>query len=907
MDKQNVNGVHPKVSVNGHQRRQVPYSVETPYGFRLDLDFLKYVDDIEKGNTIKRVHIQRRSRGPKLSVLHRNFSLPGYSYRPPWASTPALGPNAKSRLTDAQQVLEFGACEDGPSGASGSPRVSYMTLRAMEDASIRAFDEQPPGVHVRPYLLRATSMPVTALQRTSSEASDDRAAPAFGGLSENGSAEDVFGERRGGSPSSDPSLRLQLASALRKIRELEEQARTVREMKAQISTLREDKERLLLRLRPSPTNAAGQGDVCTEGQGSNPRLQTPGSSGAPRNSETHSNVDRQRLPSPVPDQETECEQRESRLPDTTVETSLLPGGQAVLVVRETDRGDQGSTSRPTSGDIIPLSSTALQERIADLEQKLCRCNIEREESSSLLKALTQENKLKKDRIKQLTERRSLEPGANQEAVPSGLDAQRRDQATSSTQTDAAIALYATVKASSLTAAKLLEASLTTCDQIVEGNLLELARSGAAGENPADEVLPGSPEAGSPAEPNRPATTAAVGLYIARIQALLQEQWECMSRGDPDNTLQQPGSKISSIQAKLLSSIHTLSTLCTSPAQTAGAAHQAALKSIMKKSASTEGLGVGATKKNLKFVGVNGGYETTSSEDSSSEESMEEQRCEGREKDAVEERGGDAEESDAGPEEEQPGRELVDEDFTAACCYLKDRLEEVACPDNKMRQVLTVLYHVWFHVSSQKDSSAEAVALCLKQAQLSGPAMLRFLVNLADGNDNMALHYSMSHSNFAIVKLLLDTGLCDVNHRNKAGYTAVMLASLTAADAPEDIVVARQLMEQADINAQASQAGQTALMLAVSHGRTPMVGLLLAARADVNVQDRHGSTPLICACEHGHAQITRLLLEHGGCDISLADKEGRTAFSVALSSSHSEIADLLRAYSDSGPSGSTSPQ
>ncbi|KAJ8357280.1 hypothetical protein SKAU_G00200740 [Synaphobranchus kaupii] len=870
MDKQNVNGFHPKASVNGHQRRQVPYSVETPYGFHLDLDFLKYVDDIEKGNTIKRVHIQRRSRGAKLSTLHRNFSLPGHSYRTPWASTPALVPNAKSRLTEAQQVLEFGACEDGPSGVSGSPRVSYMTLRAMEDASIRAFDEQPLGVHVRPYLLRATSMPVTTLQRTSSEASDDRAAPAHGGpCSENGSLEDVFGGRRGASHSGSPGLRLQLATALQRIGELEEQARTVRELRAQITALREDKDRLLLRLRP-----------CREGQ------------------------------------DAEGEQREPRLPDTAAETPLLPGGQAVLrptsgqeVVRETDRGDRGSTARPNGSDANPLSITDLQDRITGLEQKLCRSSAELEESTALLKELTQENKLKEDRIKRLTDRGRVEPGANQDAVTAESNAQRGDLTSSSTQTEAAVA-------DTLTAAKLPEAPPGARDQVVGGDPLEPRGSVAAGENPADEVLAGSPEEGSGGEslqrpedlePSRPATHAAVGLYIARIEGLLQEQWECMGRGDPDNTLQQPGSKVSSIQAELLNTIHTLSTLCTSPAQTTGATHQAALKSIMKKSASIEGLGIGAAKKNLKFVGVNGGYETTSSEDSSSEGSMEERK----EEDAAGVAGGGAGEPEApgpreGPHREQPGRELVDDDFTAACCFLKDRLEEAACPNDKMRQVLMVLYEVWFHVTSQKESTAETVALYLKQAHSYGPAMLRFLVNLADGNNNMALHYSASHSNFAIVKLLLDTGLCDVDHRNKAGYTAIMLASLTAADAPEDMEVARQLMEQADINARASQAGQTALMLAVSHGCTPMVRLLLAGRADVNMQDQHGSTPLMCACENGHAHIARLLLEHGDCDTNLADNEGHTALSVALSSSHSEIADLLRAYSDAGPSGSIRP-
>lgn len=38
-----------------------------------------------------------------------------------------------------------------------------------------------------------------------------------------------------------------------------------------------------------------------------------------------------------------------------------------------------------------------------------------------------------------------------------------------------------------------------------------------------------------------------------------------------------------------------------------------------------------------------------------------------------------------------------------------------------------------------------------------PAVLRHVVNMADGNGNTALHYSVSHSNFDIVKKLLDAG------------------------------------------------------------------------------------------------------------------------------------------------------
>ena len=69
----------------------------------------------------------------------------------------------------------------------------------------------------------------------------------------------------------------------------------------------------------------------------------------------------------------------------------------------------------------------------------------------------------------------------------------------------------------------------------------------------------------------------------------------------------------------------------------------------------------------------------------------------------------------------------------------------------------------------------------------------------------------------------------------------------------------------------TQAGQTALMLAVSHGRVDVVKALLACEADVNVQDDDGSTALMCACEHGHKEITALLLAVPSCDISITDR------------------------------------
>lgn len=46
----------------------------------------------------------------------------------------------------------------------------------------------------------------------------------------------------------------------------------------------------------------------------------------------------------------------------------------------------------------------------------------------------------------------------------------------------------------------------------------------------------------------------------------------------------------------------------------------------------------------------------------------------------------------------------------------------------------------------------------------------------------------------------------MDHQNKAGYTAIMLAALTAAEGPEDMEVAQHLLSLGNINARAGQVG-----------------------------------------------------------------------------------------------------
>lgn len=69
----------------------------------------------------------------------------------------------------------------------------------------------------------------------------------------------------------------------------------------------------------------------------------------------------------------------------------------------------------------------------------------------------------------------------------------------------------------------------------------------------------------------------------------------------------------------------------------------------------------------------------------------------------------------------------------------------------------MVFQQWFSVSAEEDARTDNLSLYLSEVNSQTPTVLPFLINMADDNGNTALHYSVSHCNFNIVKILLDTG------------------------------------------------------------------------------------------------------------------------------------------------------
>ncbi|XP_050401623.1 uncharacterized protein LOC126818329 isoform X2 [Patella vulgata] len=254
----------------------------------------------------------------------------------------------------------------------------------------------------------------------------------------------------------------------------------------------------------------------------------------------------------------------------------------------------------------------------------------------------------------------------------------------------------------------------------------------------------------------------------------------------------------------------------------------------------------------------------------------------------------------------PGAQMFDQNIRetfelssslrGACVIVANYLEDsTTVQTRQLNTARNTIMNEWFQVTNNKLANAYQIEDYMSSFNEISRSLLKYIVNMTDDNGNTAIHYAVSHCNFEVVSLLLDTEACDIDKPNKAGYTALMLAALASEQTSELRAVVQRLFSQGNINAKASQAGQTALMLAVSHGRTNMVRLLLDAGADVNQRDDDGSTALMCACEHGHTEIVKLLLGQVDCDASLTDNDGSTALEIAMEAGHKDIGVILYAH------------
>ncbi|XP_005059988.1 PREDICTED: KN motif and ankyrin repeat domain-containing protein 3 [Ficedula albicollis] len=901
------------------------YSVETPYGFLLDLDFLKYVDDIESGQTLKKVPLPRRGKGsrPPPSTLRSPSS-----HASAWTSTESLTSTASEEGRTALLLSPHGRAPPEPASKPTSQPAPLLPVRLLPPPSRKCLLPNPRVEKTLLETSRRLEQEQGGLQDTGGPSHS--ALPGAPGQPPHwvpAGTEGQAGWGRaspGSSGRSTPAaglgtaplqhVREQMAAALRQLRDLEEQVKTIPLLEMQICELKREKAKLLEKLSAEPGEAVYHPPGSETGAGGEevPRA-GPESEAEPVKGRTSKIAELRKLTEKlaVPERNSRAwpgkSPRVAERPCRSVavgedramtdavfyyrsqqESGDVPDGTqgrrdvAVWVLESslglaTEAEQELELLQQTVGhqkEVITVMEGHLQEATRELEElRLEVCA--RRPRGQLDKEVMAKPQVAEAQVEAVVVTRSRAAGDPPTMVEAGVEC---------CPPTSCIAVGCHPHGQDVAVGP---DSAASCDD--KGSQTDVGSVVLAGE----EKESGAGKVTEPGLGDGLSSPSAPGAGATGEMC-------------PDS--QGPGPAV-------LEMAH--SNQDPSPARDSGAAPSpagGALKSIMKKRDGPPRAEAEGSKKSLQFVGVlNGEYESTSSEEEEEGNSSSE-KASADSSNSSEQGDTETSEEEAGEGTCEPRLECQGTDMTLleppevkekfelsprmreACLIVKTHLGHPSAA--KSKEVLassSLVLQEWFRLSSQKSSVPDTVANHLLAFAEVSPAFLAHVVNLADGNGNTALHYSVSHSNFHIVWLLLDTGICNVDHQNKAGYTALMLAALAAVEQEEDMNVVRRLFSMGNVNAKASQAGQTALMLAVSHGRQEMVEALLACGADVNLQDEEGSTALMCACEHGRLETVKLLLAQPTCDISVVDSDGNNAVAIALEAGHSDIAALLYAH------------
>lgn len=241
------------------------YSVQTPYGFQLDLDFLKYVEEIESGHNLRRAPVSSRRSGRGFRLSQRSPSVGGRTSG--WTSTESLSspvsedgrvpppPPPRNRLGSAPceglslspvTLLSIPPLSAGAKVPPPPPQRNPRVERTLLETS-RRLQQENTHQHQNGGRLQLADPPKQLTLSTSSQplqSSWTKPSPQTSGRSTPAAGTTVPPIP----PSQLQTVREQMATALKQLKEMEERVKGVPALEEEVAKLRTEKDMLLLAL-----------------------------------------------------------------------------------------------------------------------------------------------------------------------------------------------------------------------------------------------------------------------------------------------------------------------------------------------------------------------------------------------------------------------------------------------------------------------------------------------------------------------------------------------------------------------------------------------------------------------------------------------------------------------------------
>ena len=158
-------------------------------------------------------------------------------------------------------------------------------------------------------------------------------------------------------------------------------------------------------------------------------------------------------------------------------------------------------------------------------------------------------------------------------------------------------------------------------------------------------------------------------------------------------------------------------------------------------------------------------------------------------------------------------------------------------------------------------------------------------NQLDPRGQPALMVALQGESLKVAKVLMDAKGIDIDVRNHAGETPLMMAALKAEADVAAALVAHGAAVRKD--------GWSPLHYAATGGSAAIVKLLLSRGAPIEARSPNGSTPLMMAARYGNEEAVDALLA-AGADRTARNDLGMDASAFAASAGREKLAARLKA-------------